>query len=133
MPYAAGNIFAARKRRREESGGNGRRMNTLEAINKRRPSRSYAGEPVAAEEIHAMLASGMRAPIGSGACDTMRITVVEDAALVARIGQATTDLLSDMMGRPMGERFGAPAMGFGSAKESPMPIDVRLGKDGRRP
>ena len=96
-------------------------MNTLEAIKKRRSVRSYTDEPVTAEEMDAILAAGMQAPVGSGAYDTMHVTVVEDAALVARIEQATTDLLSEMMGRPMDKRFGAPAMVFVSAKESPMP------------
>lgn len=96
-------------------------MNTLEAIAKRYSCRSYKLEQISEEALEAILKAGMAAPVGSGAYDSLHITVVQDWDLLNEISDAVTEMVSKIFGRRMDKNFGAPTMIIVSAKPGRMP------------
>ena len=96
-------------------------MNTLEAIAKRVSVRAYKPEQISDEALDAILKAGTAAPVGSGAYDSLHITVLQDWDLLNEIGNAVTDMVEKLMGRRMDKNFGAPTMIFVSAKPGMMP------------
>lgn len=96
-------------------------MNTLEAIAKRVSVRSYKPEQIPEEALQTILKAGMAAPVGSGAYDTLHLTVVQDMDILNEIGDAVTELVAKVLGRRMNKNFGAPTMIVVSAKQGHMP------------
>lgn len=96
-------------------------MNTLEAIAKRVSVRSYRPEQIPEEALQTILKAGMAAPVGSGAYDTLHLTVIQDMDILNEIGEAVNDLVFKVLGRRMNKSFGAPTMIVVSAKPGHMP------------
>lgn len=96
-------------------------MNTLEAIAKRTSIRAYRPDQIPEEALQAILKAGMAAPVGSGAYNSLHITVVQDAALLNEIAVATNEMIFKMLGRKMDKNFGAPTMIIVSSKPAIMP------------
>lgn len=97
-------------------------MNTLEAIAKRYSARAYdPNRQIPEEALQAILNAGMAAPVGSGAYDTLHLTVIQDMDLLNEIGEAVNELIFKMLGRRMNKNFGAPTMIVVSAKPGHMP------------
>ena len=96
-------------------------MNTLEAIAKRYSCRSYQPEQITEEALDTILKAGMAAPVGTGAYDSLHITVLQDWELLNTIGEAVTDMVEKMMGKRMNKNFGAPTMIVVSSKPAKMP------------
>ena len=68
-----------------------------------------------------ILRSGMAAPVGSAAYDTLHITVVQNQNLFSKINLEVTQMIFKMMGKRMDKNFGAPTMIFVSSKPAKMP------------
>ena len=96
-------------------------MNTFEAIAKRVSVRSYRPEQIPEEALQTILKAGMAAPVGSGAYDTLNLTVIQNMEILNEIGEAVNDLVFKVLGRRMNKNFGAPTMIVVSAKPSHMP------------
>ena len=96
-------------------------MNTLEAIAKRTSVRAYKEEQIPEDELQKILKAGMSAPVGSGAYDSLHITVIQDRKLIEDIGGAVNDMVLKMLGRKMDKRFGEPTMIMVSAQPAHMP------------
>ena len=96
-------------------------MNALEAIAKRYSCRSYKPEQISEEALEAILKAGMAAPVGSGAYDSLHITVVQDWDLLNEISDAVTKMVSKIFGRRMDKNFGAPTMIIVSAQPGRIP------------
>lgn len=96
-------------------------MNILEAIAKRYSARAYKPEQISEETLETILKAGMAAPVGSGAYDSLHITVLQDWNLLNEIGNAVTDMAEKQLGKRMDKNFGAPTMIFVSAKPGMMP------------
>ena len=96
-------------------------MNTLEAIAKRVSVRNYKPEQISEESLQTILKAGMAAPVGSGAYDTLHLTVVQDMGILNEIGDAVTELVAKVLGRRMNKNFGAPTMIVVSARQGHMP------------
>lgn len=96
-------------------------MNTLEAIAKRTSVRSYKPEQIPEAALQDILKAGMAAPVGSGAYDSLHITVIQDVVILKEIADETNELIFKMLGRKMDKNFGAPTMIIVSSKPAMMP------------
>ena len=96
-------------------------METLEAIAKRTSTRKFKETQISEENLQAILKAGMSAPVGSGAYDSLHITVVQNQSVFLKINAAVMELIFKMMGRKMDKNFGAPTMIFVSSKPATMP------------
>lgn len=59
--------------------------------------------------------------MGSGAYDSMHLTVIQDKGLIEDIGSAVKDMVFKMLGKKMDKRFGEPTMIMVSAQPAHMP------------
>ena len=91
-------------------------MDTIQAICSRTSTRSYRDEQVGADALQTILEAGMSAPVGSGAYDSLHLTVVQNRELFSKIDKAVSDLIFSMSGKRMNKKFGAPTMVFVSSK-----------------
>ena len=96
-------------------------MEALEAIEKRKSTRKFKETQISEENLQIILKAGMSAPVGSGAYDTLHITVVQNQNIFSKINAAVTELIFKMMGKKMDKNFGAPTMIFISSKPAMMP------------
>ena len=96
-------------------------MNTLEAIAKRTSIRAYKPDQIPEDALQAILKAGMAAPVGSGAYDSLHITIVQNTELLNEIATATNEMIFKMLGRKMDKNFGAPTMIIVSSKPAMMP------------
>ena len=96
-------------------------MNTLEAIKKRVSIRTYRPEQIPEEALQTILKAGMAAPVGSGAYDSLHLTVIQDMDILNEISDAVNEMIFKMLGRRMNKNFGAPTMIVVSAKPGRMP------------
>ena len=96
-------------------------MEALEAIEKRKSTRKFKETQISEENLQIILKAGMSAPVGSGAYDTLHITVVQSQNIFSKINAAVTELIFKMMGKKMDKNFGAPTMIFISSKPAMMP------------
>ena len=60
-------------------------MNTLEAICSRKSIRSYTGQQISDDQLASILKAANAAPVGRGRYDTLHLTVVRNADLLASI------------------------------------------------
>lgn len=96
-------------------------MNTLEAIGKRTSVRAYKPEQIPEDKLQTILKAAMRAPVASGAYDTVHLTVVQDQTILKELAAAVNDLIFKLMGEKMDKDFGAPSMIIISTKPGMMP------------
>ena len=82
-------------------------MNTLEAIAKRKSTRSYTAVPVPEEALNAILQAGFAAPVAMARYDSLHITVLQNEDIIRRINDATSEMLSKRMGVKRNADFGA--------------------------
>ena len=96
-------------------------MDAIQAILSRKSTRSYQDTPISEEALNTILEAGMSAPVGSGAYDSLNLTVVQDQKLFTVISTAVNDMIFKILGKHMDKSFGAPAMIFVSSKPAMMP------------
>ena len=82
-------------------------MNTLEAIAKRKSTRSYTAVPVPEEALNAILQAGFAAPVAMARYDSLHITVLQNEEIIRRINDATSEMFSRRMGVKRNADFGA--------------------------
>ena len=95
-------------------------MNAIESIAARKSTRSYKSKQINNNDLERILQAGMAAPVGSGAYDTLHITVVQNQDFFSKINAAVTDIIFKMIGKKMDKNFGAPTMIFVSSKPAMM-------------
>lgn len=96
-------------------------MNAIESITVRKSTRAYKSKQISNSDLETILQAGMAAPVGSGAYDTLHITVVQNQEIFSKINVAVTDMIFKIMGKKMDKNFGAPTMIFVSSKPAMMP------------
>lgn len=96
-------------------------MNAIESIAARKSTREYKSKQIGNSDLETILQVGMAAPVGSGAYDTLHITVVQNQEIFSKINAAVTDMIFKMLGKKMDKDFGAPTMIFVSSKPARMP------------
>ncbi len=90
-------------------------MNTLEAIAKRKSTRSYRPEQISEEQLQTILKAGFAAPVAMANYASLHITVVQNETLIARINEATADMMSKVLGVRKSMDFGAKTLIFVSS------------------
>ena len=90
-------------------------MNTLEAIAKRKSTRSYRPEQLPEETLQAILKAGCAAPVAMARYDSLHITVVQTQTLLDRVNAVTADMLEKLMGQRRNVDFGAKTLVFVSS------------------
>lgn len=96
-------------------------MNAIESITARKSSRAYKSKQISNSNLETILQAGVAAPVGSGAYDTLHITVVQNQEIFSKINVAVTDMIFKMVGKKMDKNFGAPTMIFVSSKPAMVP------------
>lgn len=96
-------------------------MDTIQAIRSRTSTRSYRDEQIGEDALQAILEAGMSAPVGSGAYDSLHLTIVQNRELFPKIDKAVSDLIFSMSGKRMDKNFGAPTMVFVSSRPAAVP------------
>ena len=87
-------------------------MNTLEAIAKRKSTRSYQPKQIPEEALQTILKAACAAPVAMARYDSLHITVVQDEKLLARINEATADMMEKVLGQRKNTDFGAKTLIF---------------------
>lgn len=82
-------------------------MTVQEAINARKSVRSYTGEPVSEAELQAIMTAAQSAPVGMGKYETLHLTVISDAGLLAEIDKNAAEFFGDPSLHPL---YGAPTL-----------------------
>lgn len=85
-------------------------MNTLEAIAKRRSTRSYNSEQISEEALAAIIKAGCAAPIALAKYDSLHITVVQNEALIKRIFDEAQDAVFKTIGIRKSLDYGAKTL-----------------------
>ena len=99
-------------------------MNTLEAIAKRRSTRSYTATPISEESLNAILQAGFAAPVAMARYDSLHITVLQNEDVIKRINDATSEMFSKRMGTKKNTDFGARTLLFVSTATEGLPIEM---------
>ena len=92
-------------------------MNTLEAIAKRKSTRSYTPEQIPEEALQTILKAGSAAPVAMAKYDSLHITVVQNPKLLDKINKATEEVFFQLLGVRRNMDFGAKTLLFVSSKE----------------
>ena len=85
-------------------------MDALEAIAKRKSTRSFTDEMVTEEVLQNILKAGMSAPIGLAKYDTLHITVVQKEELITCIFDESEAMISATLGFRKSFNYGAGTM-----------------------
>lgn len=96
-------------------------MEAIKSIMSRKSTRLYKQDQISNEDLETILQAGMVAPVGSGAYDSLHITVVQDQTVFPKINGAVTEVIYKMTGKKMDKNFGAPTMIFVSSKPAMLP------------
>ncbi len=96
-------------------------METIEAISKRVSIRKYKADQISEDDLQTILKAGMSAPVGSGAYDSLHITVCQNIDLLNQIGNEVTNMVEKLLGKRLDKNFGAPTMIIISSKPGMMP------------
>ena len=92
-------------------------MKTLEAIAKRKSTRSYTSQQIPEEALEVILKAGSAAPVAMAKYDSLHITVVQNPELLAKINNATADMMEKLLGVRKNTDFGAKTLLFVSSTE----------------
>ncbi len=85
-------------------------MNTLEAIAKRKSTRSYRSEQISEEALAAIIKAGCAAPIALAKYDSLHITVVQDERLIEMIFDQAQDAVFAALGVRKNLNYGAKTL-----------------------
>lgn len=99
-------------------------MNTLEAIAKRKSTRSYTSAPVSEEALNAILQAGFAAPVAMAKYDSLHITVLQNEAIIRRINDMTAEMFYKRMGVKKNTDFGARTLLLVSTATEGLPPEM---------
>ena len=99
-------------------------MNTLEAIAKRKSTRSYTSTPVPEEALNAVLQAGFAAPVAMARYDSLHITVIQNEAVIRRINDMTAEMFYKRMGVKKNTDFGARTLLLVSTATEGLPPEM---------
>ena len=85
-------------------------MNTLEAIAKRKSTRSYKSEQISEEALEAIVKAGCAAPVAMAKYDSLHITVVRNEKLIKRIFDEAQDAVFKTIGIRKSLDYGAKTL-----------------------
>ena len=99
-------------------------MNTLEAISKRKSTRSYTAVPVPEEALNAVLQAGFAAPVAMARYDSLHITVIQSEEIIRRINDMTAEMFAKRMGVKKNTDFGARTLLLVSTATEGLPPEM---------
>ena len=99
-------------------------MNTLEAISKRKSTRSYTSAPVSEEALNAVLQAGFAAPVAMARYDSLHITVIQSEDVIRRINDMTAEMFYQRMGVKKNTDFGARTLLLVSTATEGLPPEM---------
>ena len=99
-------------------------MNTLEAIAKRKSTRSYTSAPVSEEALNAVLQAGFAAPVAMARYDSLHITVIQNEAVIRQINDMTAEMFVRRMGVKKNTDFGARTLLLVSTATEGLPPEM---------
>lgn len=85
-------------------------MNTLEAIAKRKSTRSYKAEQISEESLAAIIQAGCAAPIALAKYDSLHITVVQDEKIIEQIFDQAQEAVFAAIGVKKSLNYGAKTL-----------------------
>ena len=99
-------------------------MNTLEAIAKRKSTRSYTSAPVSEEALNAILQAGFASPVAMARYDSLHITVLQNEEIIRRINDMTAEMFYKRMGVKKNTDFGARTLLLVSTNTEGLPTEM---------
>ena len=105
-------------------------MNTLEAIASRKSTRAYTSQAVSEEALEAILKAGSAAPVAMAKYDSLHITVIQNASLLHRINEMTSEMFSKRLGVKKNTDFGATTMILVSTQAGQLPPEMEFANAG---
>ena len=99
-------------------------MHTLEAIAKRKSTRSYTEREIPVEDLQKILQAGASAPVAMARYDSLHITVIRDEGVIASINAMTAEMFSRRMGVKKNTDFGAKTMLLVSTVKEGLPPEM---------
>ena len=99
-------------------------MNTLEAIAKRKSTRSYTSTSVPEEALNAVLQAGFAAPVAMARYDSLHITVIQSEEIIRRINDMTAEMFAKRMGVKKNTDFGARTLLLVSTNAEGLPPEM---------
>ena len=87
--------------------GKGIKMNTIEAIAKRKSTRSYKPEQISEKSLAAIIKAGCAAPIALAKYDSLHITVVQDEKIIEQIFDQAQEAVFAALGVRKNLNYGA--------------------------
>lgn len=105
-------------------------MNTLEAIAKRKSTRSYKAEQIPEEALCAILRAGASAPVAMAKYDSLHITVVQNEAVIGQINELTAEMFAKKIGVKKNTDFGAKTLIFVSTTPTMLPPEMEFANVG---
>lgn len=85
-------------------------MNTLEAIAKRKSTRSYKSEQISEEALEAIVKAGCAAPVAMAKYDSLHITIVQNEKLIKRIFDEAQEAVFKTIGIRKSLDYGAKTL-----------------------
>lgn len=96
-------------------------MNTLEAIARRKSTRSYTSVQIPDEALEKIIKAGCAAPVARAQYDSLHITVIQNEEILSKIAESASEIVFKMMGVRKNMDFGAKTMIIVSSSSSAMP------------
>ena len=96
-------------------------MEILQAISTRKSVRSYKPEQIPETVLNTILKAGCAAPVGSSLYDSLHITVIQNRKILNQIGNAVTEMVSNVLHKRLDKNFGASTMIVISSKTTQIP------------
>ncbi len=85
-------------------------MNTQEAIGKRKSTRAYKDEQISNESLELILKAACASPIAMARYDSLHITVIQNAEIIGKINELTSEMFYKRSGVKKNTDFGAKTM-----------------------
>lgn len=82
-------------------------MDLMKAIALRKSTRNYMSEPISDESIRTIVNAGCAAPVGNGAYDTVRLTVIQNGSVLEKISKTAANIFGTPNINPL---YGAPIL-----------------------
>lgn len=105
-------------------------MDALQAISKRRSTRSYKSEQISEEVLDAIIKAAFAAPVAMAKYETLHITVIQNDEIIGKINDMTAQMFFKKMGVKKNTDFGAKTMVLVSTGLTVLPPEMEFANVG---
>ena len=99
-------------------------MRTLEAIAKRKSTRSYKAKQIDEDALEIIIKAGFASPVAMAKYDSLHITVIQNEAVIKNICDMTSEMMFQKTGERRNANFGAKTMIMVSTNPDSLPYEM---------